>query len=396
MYGPLFYFKHRSPIKHNSSHWIFRKYTSHEKDRNSQLKKLINAKHHKEAFSLAVDMLEDSTVIQPKNMEYLFLNLSKMKRLQSIETFFLKEEGNMAKHYSVKSWGIFLNTLVREGDIDKAMHYFLKFKTHYKPNLTIYNTLINGLMFQRRYDEVNVLLDECKALGIPIDNFTRAIMIKGYLSNGELEKATEYFNSIKEKDVAVYNNMLHGLLSIGRVNQALELYQEITEKGLVDDHTYRTIIKYAIKHRNFELLNQIINEMKTPTNDTCNIIVFDMIQKLGDVKYAVQFYLDHMEKNDIPPSKKNATLLIENLAVSNNAFAVQLFSSFQKKRYPMEPTAYNAVLKYFLKRSEHLINEMQKKEIKFDSELESLLNAETKKDKVAHNWEDIFTLLVKN
>uniref|UniRef100_A0ACD5W497 Uncharacterized protein n=1 Tax=Avena sativa TaxID=4498 RepID=A0ACD5W497_AVESA len=105
-----------------------------------------------------------------------------------------------------------------------------------KPNLLIYNTVINALCKDGNVRDARLIMDKAVSeSGMKPDGFTYSSMILGYCKNNDLASAIEVFARMGkegcEPNAAAYSNLINKLCDSGRVNEALDLMAEMTRRA---------------------------------------------------------------------------------------------------------------------------------------------------------------------
>lgn len=106
-----------------------------------------------------------------------------------------------------------------------------------KPNVGVYNTVLNGYVKKGRGD-MEKALAFYKRMGkerVKLDVFTFNILINGYCKSGEFEMALGVFREMKERgcepNVVSFNTIIRGFFGKGKVEEGVRMAYEMIELG---------------------------------------------------------------------------------------------------------------------------------------------------------------------
>ncbi|OSD01996.1 hypothetical protein PYCCODRAFT_1368445 [Trametes coccinea BRFM310] len=114
----------------------------------------------------------------------------------------------------INAWGCV------QKDLDQALKIFDSIATHPTtnphgppmPDAVVYEALVNTLVTVRRMDLVPMYLDRLRASGVHMTAYIANLLIKGYASVGEIERAREIFESLQDPQEGVaapHNHLPH-------------------------------------------------------------------------------------------------------------------------------------------------------------------------------------------
>lgn len=123
----------------------------------------------------------------------------------------------------------------------------------------IYGTILNNCSKANNMDLVLKLFRTLKQSHV--NSIVYTTIIKGFIKRGELERAEQFFQSIKHNTQLAgmqitFNCALEGLVQSKKINEALQLFHEIEQLFGADLITYSTIIKgLCVAERKREAMN---------------------------------------------------------------------------------------------------------------------------------------------
>ncbi|CDO70351.1 hypothetical protein BN946_scf184613.g1 [Trametes cinnabarina] len=105
----------------------------------------------------------------------------------------------------INAWGCV------QKDLDQALKIFDSIATHPTtnangppmPDAVVYEALVNTLVTARRMDLVPMYLDRLRSSGVHMTAYIANLLIKGYASVGEIERAREIFESLQDPEEGV-------------------------------------------------------------------------------------------------------------------------------------------------------------------------------------------------
>lgn len=133
-------------------------------------------------------------------------------------------------------------------NLEKAIEIFNSIATHPStrragctlPDAIVYEAMINVLVTLRRTDLIPEYLERLTSSGIHITAYIANLLIKGYATTGDLEKARDVFESLHDPPVgmaAPNNHVPHDESQQSRISVNAPVYREVS-------YTYLTLIIY--------------------------------------------------------------------------------------------------------------------------------------------------------
>ncbi|KAG6472043.1 pentatricopeptide repeat-containing protein At3g62470, mitochondrial-like [Zingiber officinale] len=152
----------------------------------------------------------------------------------------------------------------------------------FKPDVVVYNTMINGLIRAHRRSDAIKLLELMKDKG-PLPNAkTFTIIIQDLCKAGQMDLAVNCFQEMLDAgsalDVATYTCLIVGFGNAQQMDKVSGLLSEMTEKGCPPDgRTYNALIK-LMTNRNtpddaVRIYNTMIKKGFEPTIHTYNMLM---------------------------------------------------------------------------------------------------------------------------
>ncbi|XP_002523172.3 putative pentatricopeptide repeat-containing protein At3g15930 [Ricinus communis] len=207
--------------------------------------------------------------------------------------------------------------------------------------LNVSNALLNMYTKYRQMDAASRVFDE---MGSKKDVVSHAILINGYVEKGLIDLASDIFYQIFDKDLVLWNVMLHGYIKAKRPIDALELFKKMDNEGLIpDENTMVGILAACASLSDLQygrVVHMFINRNDIKQDIFVKTALIDMYFKCGSPEEAlVTFY--KMEYKDV----FTWTAVIEGLA--NNGYgnvALNLFKQMEEQGIqPNEATFVSAL-----------------------------------------------------
>ncbi|CAI0540013.1 unnamed protein product [Linum tenue] len=105
-----------------------------------------------------------------------------------------------------------------------------------RPNVAIYNTLINGFVKCGRHDKAVEVYDRMLKDRVKPDVFTFNILISSYCKNKKFEMALELFKEMREKgcspNVVSFNTLIKGFFRQGKIEDGVKMAYEMIDLGI--------------------------------------------------------------------------------------------------------------------------------------------------------------------
>ncbi|KAL3524392.1 hypothetical protein ACH5RR_017226 [Cinchona calisaya] len=128
--------------------------------------------------------------------------------------------------------------------------------TFENPCLNISNNLIGGLLTTGRIEEAELVFDGL----VERNPVSYSLMIKGYALSGRFEDSKRLFLEMPARSLICLNTMIHVLCKTGEIPKALELFEEIKEKG--SPVTWNSMISGYIENDQHENAMKLYIEMR--------------------------------------------------------------------------------------------------------------------------------------
>ncbi|XWS60559.1 hypothetical protein CRYUN_Cryun07bG0046300 [Craigia yunnanensis] len=203
-----------------------------------------------------------------------------------------------------------------DGEIDRAVAVFSEaLGKGLKPNIIMYNSLIEGLSLQGLILQALQLMNEI--YDVTPDVITYNSVLNGLCKTSKSEDVMETFKALTEKvcipNVITYNILVESLRKARKVNEAVNLLEEIGKKGLAPDIvSFGTLIHgfcnngdldgaYRLFRRmeqRYKLFHEMV-KMAVPDGYTYRIMI-DGFCKTGKVDFGYDFLLEKVKKGLIP------------------------------------------------------------------------------------------------
>ena len=222
---------------------------------------------------------------------------------------------------------VILNTMIRgyfeNNKYNEAIDLFKDMKSEYQidPDKSTYEEILQVLVHQNKFDELNDLLIEMKDNEIDIDVVTFTKIISQFIQLNKLKKAKLYFEKMMNEYHIKPDKMIYSkLLQVCKENKSdHEYYKNLMEKQNItlDEDLYQIIINLINKNK-LTNLHDILNEIKLQ-NIPLDIILLNkaIYEFLKSKKFnqAIEIY-DHMKNNQLI-SNHNNQIISPNLFTYN-------------------------------------------------------------------------------
>ncbi|XP_050223085.1 putative pentatricopeptide repeat-containing protein At3g15930 [Mercurialis annua] len=190
--------------------------------------------------------------------------------------------------------------------------------------LNVSNALFEMYTKNKEMDAASRVFDE---MGDKRDVVSYTILISGYLEKGLIDLAGDIFYQIVDKDVVLWNMMLHGYVKANRPKEALELFVKMDSAGVMpDENTVVSVLAACASLSDLHygrIVHVFINRNNIKQDVFVKTALIDMYFKCGKPEEAlVTFY--KMEHRDV----FTWTSLIEGLA--NNGYGFEALSLFKQ------------------------------------------------------------------
>ncbi|KAJ6574997.1 hypothetical protein B0H19DRAFT_1126711 [Mycena capillaripes] len=245
-------------------------------------------------------------------------------------------------------WGSFLAAFLRRENNERAAKLWGDVsKFGIRLGLLTWNMVIGVFSDRGAIKEVLGAWNTISSQGVEPDATTYRALIACLFARKRSTEALQWFktfetdikpNSSVEKNLTVYNAVLHGLLHFGRENEetAFSIFREMEAKGPKPDLvSYNTILGYHGRQADFKAMAAVINQMSSAgvTGDVFTFsTILSALLKVGRAD-APQMVLSIMRRQGVQASVATYSAIIQ--------------SQMQERSVP------------HLKAAMHLLNEME-------------------------------------
>ncbi|XP_024963285.1 pentatricopeptide repeat-containing protein At1g09190 isoform X2 [Cynara cardunculus var. scolymus] len=131
------------------------------------------------------------------------------------------------------------------GSLRKMDYAHLVFLQAQHPNILLYNSMIKGYSLSPPFQTSLHLFCTMKKHGIWPDEFTfapilnaiRVGIVEFYANCEKMDNAKKVFDEMRDRDVIVWNLMIHGYCKTGKVDTGYSLFKEMKERSVVSWNT---------------------------------------------------------------------------------------------------------------------------------------------------------------
>ncbi|KAG2388010.1 hypothetical protein C9374_000860 [Naegleria lovaniensis] len=183
---------------------------------------------------------------------------------------------------------------------------------------------------------------------------TKEIIIEGYIKEGNVDKAYEFFkeNCTEEYD-AYYNSLIAGFTQDGKLDKAYELVDEMISKNVtVSTSTYNSFLSGLVRSKNYtqQDIDAILKSMETrklkPNSKTFSLIIKCLIQQ-GRLNEAIEYYGQHPEA--IAGAKVIAASLLKTGRLEEAENLMEQMITEYKKHSMVDPHTMSRTIQYLIK-----------------------------------------------
>ena len=214
------------------------------------------------------------------------------------------------------TYSIMINGIknMEKPDLNKALELFEIYKKTNKPDLIIYNSLLDVCISCRKFEYVWKIHDEIKAIeSIKCDEVTYNTLIKGCSKLGEYDQAALFFQEMKSNGVKpnkiTYNSMMDLFVKKKDFNGLMATLEMMKSNGLIPDQFSYSIVLNGIKScktnkdtfkSTMSYITQVIEDGTIKPDEVFYNSLIDVCIKYNEVEMALSFYEDMQKKNIIP------------------------------------------------------------------------------------------------
>ncbi|KDP23864.1 hypothetical protein JCGZ_27133 [Jatropha curcas] len=220
---------------------------------------------------------------------------------------------------------ILLSACVQEPKLEfgRVVHDFV-IKMGFGSILNVNNALLN---MYTKYKEMDSALKVFDELDHWKDVVSYTILINGYVEIGLIDLGIKIFHQIIDKDVGLWNLMIHAYVKAKRPTNALELFKKMGNEGVMpDQNTMVSLLAACASLLDLQygrLLHMFINSNNVKQDVYVKTALIDMYSKCGSVEEALVIFYK-MEYRDV----FTWTAMIEGLA--NNGYGNEAMKFFMR------------------------------------------------------------------
>lgn len=219
-----------------------------------------------------------------------------------------EEMGEQRCQANAVTYGCMIDACVRCGYVGKAVSIFQEMKrTGKHRNTILYTTLIKGYGLERDLRSALALFREMKEERVPYNRITYNSIIDVCVKCNDVQAAENLFTEMTvpgsklEPDLITYSTLLKGYCQIGDLDKALQVAESIKECGLrCDELVYNTLMDGCVRAGDLSAGVGLFAEMTRsglwPSSITHSILMrlYEQSGYPGDAREAVaQLYQDH-------------------------------------------------------------------------------------------------------
>ncbi len=230
------------------------------------------------------------------------------------------------------------------------------------PNIVIYNSMLDCSVESKNFDKLFTIYDDIKAKAKADENFpqpnaiTHSTVMKGYCKLGDMTKATEIYNFIKnsnyELDEVIYNTMADGYSRVGDSKNAISMLHDMKALGVIRSSViYSILIKmFSNTGKEYEA-NQIVEEMNKDNIKPGLVTYTTLMQmyiRLKKLDKAIQVFSE-IKKNGIQVDCVSYNFIINGCVFNKKLeVAISLLLESIDANLNLSDETYNNVLEYLL------------------------------------------------
>ncbi|KAH9603633.1 hypothetical protein KSS87_012448 [Heliosperma pusillum] len=264
-------------------------------------------------------------------------------------------------HPSLVTYGSMFKGLCRSGDNAGALRLLrnMESRSPFKPNVVIYNTIIDSLSKDRLLPQALSLFKEMKDKSILPNVVTYNTLVRGLCSLGRWDHAKELLIEMLDNHIApgvdTYNTFIDSYCKEGNVKEARANFEFMTKRGvhpniitynaLLDGYCLRGEMKEAKK-----LLDIMVKDGVMPNVVTFNSLINGYCKSKKVDKALEMFHDMHLKATHITPNVISYNTLIDALCKDKRLqLAIQLFKDMKDRGMAPDVFTYNALLNGLLR-----------------------------------------------
>lgn len=206
------------------------------------------------------------------------------------------------------TYGCMIDACVKNGNLAKAVEIFQGMRVDGKhKNTILYTTLIKGHGIEKDLKRALELFREMAVEGVPYNTITFNSMIDACIKCQDLKMAESLMcemtdpASVFEPDLITFSTLLKGYCNVGDLDKALQVAQAIKDRGLrTDELVYNTLMDGCVKANDIPagigLFEELVNSGMRPSAITHGILL-RLYQRAGSEENAAdavaQLYQQH-------------------------------------------------------------------------------------------------------
>ncbi|CAN4113979.1 unnamed protein product [Withania somnifera] len=207
---------------------------------------------------------------------------------------------------TIKHFTSLLYGWCKEGKVMEAKVVFVLMKmteAGFKPDIVVYNNLLNGYAVCRKMADAFALLQEMRRKGCDPYATSFTIVIQALCLQDNMEEAMRVFLDMErsgyEADVITYTTLISGFCKWGKIGKGHELLDNMLQKGHNPNQT--TYSRIMLTHGKKEDCLELVKEMEKINiypDLSINNVVIRLACKLGEIDEGVRV-LNQIEANGI-------------------------------------------------------------------------------------------------
>jgi pentatricopeptide repeat protein len=141
----------------------------------------------------------------------------------------------------INAWGCVLK------DLDRAVEIFQSIKAQDQalPDAIVYEAFFSALFTAKRLDLVSQYLDRMRESGVHMTAYIANVLIRGYTSVGNMDRARATFDSLVDPPIGVaapHNHLTPSAPSVQSVPADAPVYREVSESLVFDVGARLTVL----------------------------------------------------------------------------------------------------------------------------------------------------------
>ncbi|XP_022767418.1 pentatricopeptide repeat-containing protein At3g09650, chloroplastic [Durio zibethinus] len=223
---------------------------------------------------------------------------------------------------------------------DKASH----------PDHVAYTTVVSAFVKAGLMDRAREVLAEMTRVGVPANQITYNILLKGYCKQLQIDKAKELLREMADDagikpDVVSYNILIDGCILIDDSAGALAFFNEMRERGIAPTKiSYTTLMKAFALSGQPNLANKVFDEMLRDPRVKVDLVAWNMLVegycRLGLVEEAKKI-IQRMKEDGFYPNVATYGSLASGISLARKPGEALLLWKEIKERFEMKKEGEN-------------------------------------------------------